>query len=324
MSYSENIKNFKTINFEQMRFTGFMDYLIKMKKSQKELVDKKNGWKNVEVCPLCGASEAEFLFDDMGIQYFKCLNCTLRYCRQIPVNTSDVYSSEEYLPSTLEDMKNSRYKKERFGFERVEIIKSVAGDVKGLKLLDIGCGTGWFLEAAKESGFEIYGQDIGKELSKWTGEKLGAKIWSCDIGLISDEFQMDIITMFDVIEHVEKPLDFLLKAKRLLKKGGKILIFTPNFDSLAVEVMKQHSNIVWPGVHLLGFTRKSIESLAQNAGMRICYYATCGIDMGDMKSYFEWKKDNNLSEACVKLYDLIQPALDAAGAGNHLRVMLEN
>ena len=180
------------------------------------------------------------------------------------------------------------------------------------------------MEMAKENGFEIYGQDVGKELTEWTSNKLGAKIWNQEIGKLNTEIKFDVITLFDVIEHVESPLQFLSECKKLLAEDGIIVIFTPNFDSLAFHIMKEDSNLVSFPEHLVYFSEKPVEVLSNKMGMKLIHYKTCGLDLGDLKSYYEWLGEDEIAQTYSKLYPLIQPLVDASGAGNHIRFILKN
>ena len=323
MGYSQCIADFKSINLEEMRPEGFLADINRLCEEKHGHV--KHGWKVVDQCPVCGSTEKLQEFSKYGIGIFQCLDCTLRYSEKIPNHTEDIYSNAAYLPAAQKlYMENVSYRKERFGKERLALIRSHVGDLKGKRILDVGCGTGWFLETAKEQGMEIFGQELGKDLREWTENRIGASIFPCGLEEISPDFRFDVITMFDVLEHVPDPSKMVLDSKRLLEHNGILLIFTPNFDSLSVSLMNEHSNLIAPAEHLTYFTKKSVETLAHKTGMKVVFYRTCGIDLGDLKSFYEQNACSELSTVCQQLYDYIQPLVDASGAGNHMRFILEN
>ena len=323
MGYNRCLVNFKSINLEEMRPAGFLADINRSGEDRQGCV--KYGWKEVEQCPVCASVQRLREFSKYGIGIFQCLDCTLRYSGKIPNLTEDVYSNAVYLPAAQKSyMENVSYRKERFGKERLELIRTHIGDLKGKKILDVGCGTGWFLETAKEQGMEIFGQELGKELREWTANRLGSDIFACGLEEIDLDFCFDVITMFDVLEHVPDPLELVRYSKRLLGEDGILLIFAPNFDSLSIYVMKEHSNLIAPAEHLTYFTKKSAEVLAQNTEMKITYFKTCGIDLGDLKSFYEYNACPELSMACQELYGSIQPLVDASGSGNHMRFILKN
>ena len=324
MGYQECTKAFNTINLNEMRPSNFLEKVTRLCEQKSKKISQKHGWESVDNCPVCFSTARRREFFKFGIEIVCCEECSLRYAAKVPVSTEDIYSDEDYLPTAVESyMKNVSYRKVRFGKERVELISQQIGNPHGKYILDIGCGTGWFLEVAKEHGFKAYGQELGKELAHWTSERLATMIFDKPISKISTEIKFDVITMFDLLEHVPNPLQLISDCKNLLNKGGIIVVFTPNFDSLSVHVMKEYSNLVVPAEHLTYFTQKSVEFLAQKVNSKLIYYQTCGIDLGDLKSYYEWLGNHRLASVYNQLYNIIQPLVDASGAGNHLRFILK-
>ncbi len=142
------------------------------------------------------------------------------------------------------------------------------------------------------------------------------------IDKLSTSIKYDVITMFDLIEHVPDPLKLIMNCCSLLNDKGIIVIFTPNFDSLSVHITKEFSNIISPPAHLIYFNEKTVHLLSEESGLKLIYYRTCGIDLGDLKSYYEWNGEYNLASSCNELYNIIQPVIDESGAGNHMRFIL--
>jgi len=101
------------------------------------------------------------------------------------------------------------------------------------RVLDVGCAFGTFLKVATDRGWE----PAGVEISKYSSEAC-RKLWGFNVftGDLNDaplaEESFDLITFWDVIEHVRDPRRNLIKARRLLKSGGYLLITTDNFFSL--------------------------------------------------------------------------------------------
>jgi len=327
MSYLEFRNNFKSIDLKEIRPKGFLTRITKAIQERHRNFFKKNSWIEVKYCPVCNSGKRKAEFRKFGIEIFGCKKCSLRYSGIAPLQTEDIYSDKTYLLIMIKSyVSNEKYRKQRFGKERVDLILEYVKPDKNKKpkILDIGCGTGWFLQVARESGFDIYGQELGKELAQWTSKRLGIEIWNCPLNKLNTKKRFDVITMFDVIEHVKDPLLLLMSAKKILTNKGIIVIFTPNFDSLAISIMKEHSNLIVPLEHLVYFTKDSIIKLAEKSKMEVLNYKTNGIDMGDLKAYYNFLKDSKMAFACSKLYDYLQPVIDLAEAGNHLRVVLSS
>ena len=136
----------------------------------------------------------------------------------------------------------------------------------GARLLDVGCAGGAFLVAARDYGFIV----TGVEPSHWLAES-GRAQYGLDIrqgilspGLFPDE-SFDVITLWDVIEHVTKPAGLLDSIRRLLKHDGLLLVNYPDFGSGMARLLGQR----WPfllSVHLLYYTRKTITRQLLKAG----------------------------------------------------------
>jgi 2-polyprenyl-3-methyl-5-hydroxy-6-metoxy-1,4-benzoquinol methylase len=144
-------------------------------------------------------------------------------------------------------------------------------DVYGKKLLDIGCGYGYFLKLASAFGFETYGIDISQHAIKQARKVVNAKFFCSDIQDIlpfAANF-FDIITMFDVIEHLEKPYSALQQIHRVLKPRGIFIITTPNMNSLSRRTMGKK----WIGfsdeTHRIFYTIYSLEFILKTAGFKV-------------------------------------------------------
>lgn len=104
---------------------------------------------------------------------------------------------------------------------------------KNSTLLDMGCGLGGILEAAREKGVEdVYGIDIDEDAVKISASRINeeGRVFVDDgEKIINNLPKFDLITSVQVIEHVKNPLEYLKQARNLLKEDGKILITCPNF-----------------------------------------------------------------------------------------------
>jgi SAM-dependent methyltransferase len=126
-----------------------------------------------------------------------------------------------------------KFQREKYG-PKLHFIKSYFGDrFSAIRLLDVGVGYGIFLKiAAEDYGLrDLHGMDPYPQSIEIAEKMTSARI---ERGSIFDdrwpfaEGSFDAITCFDVLEHLERPGEFLIKAKRYLKPGGIVLISTPN------------------------------------------------------------------------------------------------
>ena len=171
------------------------------------------------ICPLCKTdNESEGLIT---------CKCGLVYRDDYLKDRSSIYE-KDYSVWGKEDTSSTRISKTNHFSYLLDNIQP-----KGGRLLDIGTGRGYLLDAAIEEGFDAYGIEIAK-LSKddriFHGTLEEAKEAN------PDKF-FDVITMTDIIEHISDPHSFFKEVRRILKPGGTILITTPNSDSFTRKIM---------------------------------------------------------------------------------------
>jgi 2-polyprenyl-3-methyl-5-hydroxy-6-metoxy-1,4-benzoquinol methylase len=309
-----------SLDLAQMRPVGF---LRKMRQSELELIDKVSkgdGWIENPNCLVCRSGRREPHWRAHGIMLFKCLDCGHQYFERMPRNLAEVYEGPAYLEQSKGSyLSNVDYRLRRFATERLEILAANKPFIAGQSLLDVGCGTGWFLRAAKERGYQVNGFEFSAALAQFTAESVGCRVYDSDLAAITSRF--DIATLFDVIEHVPSPVHTLQVARGTLKPGGIVLVFCPNFDSIAIRASRAESNLVMPTRHLSYFTKSSVQKLCALAGMKLMWFKTAGIDIGDMMSWYESRGMQRELQLWQNISDTLQPAIDELQVGNHLRFM---
>lgn len=136
-------------------------------------------------------------------------------------------------------------------------------------LLDVGCGTGNFLAAARATGFEVAGIEFDRNAAQFAREHLGLNaIFTGTLEKFaekdSDE-KFDVITFFEVLEHQDKPLDFLGLVKRRLKSSGYIALSVPNRE----RWQKAPDVLDYPPNHLTRWNARSLTGFLQAQGFEI-------------------------------------------------------
>lgn len=154
--------------------------------------------------------------------------------------------------------------------ERVELgVMSLKGNGPG-KLLDVGCGSGYFLAKMRDLGWEV----IGLEPDERSAE-LAHKRFNLDVrkGTIEQahfpEDSFDAITMNHVIEHLADPIESLQECKRILKKDGKLIVLTPNIRSLGSRIFGNAWFPLDPPRHFFIFSSLSLKSCVKKAGFNV-------------------------------------------------------
>ncbi len=161
-------------------------------------------------------------------------------------------------------------------------IPAIPSYVEYGKILDIGCGSGDTLFQLKNIGWDVYGLDIDKSAIQ-VARKRGLKKVTFGsyktMGLYQDNY-FDVIRLYHVIEHLDNPDALLVLAYQKLKKGGELIIGTPNAKSFAAKIFKQYwYNLDCPR-HLYVFNPKQLISLLKRTGftnIKISFFSAGGI-----------------------------------------------
>ncbi|MCS7220911.1 MAG: class I SAM-dependent methyltransferase [Anaerolineae bacterium] len=136
------------------------------------------------------------------------------------------------------------------------------------KLLDLGCGTGQFLaEMGRYPGWKLAGVEPNTEAADFARQALGLDVHLGD--LFSAEFPdrcFDVVTMWDVLEHLYDPVAVLKEIGRVLKPDGVLILRTPSLDSWDARVFGRY----WAGLdsprHLAIYSRRTVKKLLAHAG----------------------------------------------------------
>jgi len=229
-------------------------------------------------CVLCGRGKLKRLFSLDDHHFYRCKNCRLIQMSPLPqiLSWGDDYSGYD-----LE-------KQQRFArvfsvpqFRRAIIL--IQKYKKKGKLLDVGCGTGEFLEAAREAGFLATGIEPAETACRIAAEKNEVIRGELrDVGLKEKSF--DVVTLWSVLEHVPDPVSLLRKIHDSLKADGILALRIPSssglLPSLALWLNKISAGKIdyplrviyqleWHYQHVYFFNRKNIALLLNRCAFEI-------------------------------------------------------
>lgn len=135
------------------------------------------------------------------------------------------------------------------------------------RLLDVGCGNGFFLSRAKEAGWNVLGIEFDPKAANLARRK-GIKVLECEYKKAPLETNyFDVITSDQVLEHVMDPMDFISRLANWLKPGGYLWVGTPNFNSLSKYYYGSSWRGLHPPYHLSILNSKILLKLLARAGM---------------------------------------------------------
>jgi len=243
-----------------------------------------------------------------------CQECHLEFVNPLPsVEAMQENYKKEMIGNESESGLHSNYILERqkriksfskLYNSRLSLIESFYPS-KG-NLLDIGCGAGFFLNIAKERGWNCHGLEILPEYIKYAKENFALEnihFESLDESLTYDENTFDVITLWDLIEHLRNPLKSLKQINRVMKPGGLLVIWTPNVKNAIVLKEK------WIGYktlqHFYFFSKDSLNNMLRKAGFKIVSLKTNKAKKGLLESkgfnlFDKSEKPNKLTERFLR------------------------
>jgi 2-polyprenyl-3-methyl-5-hydroxy-6-metoxy-1,4-benzoquinol methylase len=200
------------------------------------------------------------------ITYFRCPECSLIFqAPGISFKEEDIYNAD-YIqkrsqnPDNL-DTARSRKKTAEHYYHWVEKFVN-----KG-NLLEVGCATGLALKVAQDHGWKVFGVEVNEKAASLAKDVLKEdviKVGNLNNDMFPDEY-FSLITLFDVIEHIPHPVEFLSILHKKTAPGGSILFVTPNIDTLSFKILKEK----WPHFvqeHLALFSPQSMDRLLKETG----------------------------------------------------------
>ncbi|TGK91543.1 class I SAM-dependent methyltransferase [Leptospira brenneri] len=199
-----------------------------------------------------------------GLSIVECKHCKLQALFPRP-DQKELYSQDYYEGKAEYTYIDERENKKFASYVWKARIRNIKKFVRQGNFLDIGSSFGGFLESAREEGFQVQGVEISEYASRYANE---SGIPTFNGSLMDAKFPNDhftVITMVEVIEHIENPKLFFAELTRILKPGGLLLLQTANFDGWQAKEEGPNYHYYMPG-HVFYYTDKILKNILTNIG----------------------------------------------------------
>ncbi|UCD85141.1 MAG: class I SAM-dependent methyltransferase [Deltaproteobacteria bacterium] len=239
-------------------------------------------------CCVCGNKDYSLKYVINCYNVVKCNICGFFYLNPPPDPTvlDKIYTKEYFRNPAFNTLDTERY----YGYDiyiddKINIQNKFKKCLRYLKkysnggrLLDIGCATGFFLELARQEGWETIGIEASDFACEYAREKLGLDVIRSS--LIDAKFKaqsFDVVTMWDLIEHLLDPLSELLEVNRIMKIGGILGIITPDIGALIPRILgKNWLELRRIPAHLSFFSVRTLKQFLNRTGFDLLETRTIG------------------------------------------------
>jgi 2-polyprenyl-6-hydroxyphenyl methylase/3-demethylubiquinone-9 3-methyltransferase len=254
------------------RLQGGSDYLRLLCARVREILQAARS------CPLCGERQGREVWREEGYRYLSCSRCGLVFSDL----SADHYVAVQH--NVWNEVTNDPGVAPFYGTARDHAHSEFLRKNRarpGDRLLDVGCGLGFFASRALEAGWDVLGCEPSPT---WAGQAQ-ARIGSGRVlqGTADDpalnDLRFDLITAWDVVEHVFDPVPFLVRLRGLLAPGGRLFLRTPNFAyvwpvyGLRKKVLR-HDVKLGPTNHVVYFSASTMRAALARAGLSAIDWST--------------------------------------------------
>lgn len=240
---------------------------------------------DIKRCPSCNAEELSHVEQHARYEMCRCQSCSLEFAWPMRAMSAVEYATDvdydvfralgESSPETV------------LWWGHREFIRRFHGaqsDGQHKKLLDIGCGTGAFVSYSLSHGYDAYGLDFDTaSLSvAWKNPELKKRVFHGNAQAMKSslpDFKFDVVTLFEVLEHVDDIHSFMRQIQELLSPGGIIVIYVPLGNRWSLRFNKREP-ADYPPNHLTRWTVKSLRVLLGRFGFSVLKEVESPVSLG--------------------------------------------
>ncbi len=301
------------------------DWIKKIAGEQKRLSNITRGNAHPrKCCPICESKHSTSVVNVFGFDYSECGQCRHIYLEDLPSKEAiqSLYTSngdsqavqgQIYLD---EDLFNKRLRK--IAEPKVKAIADFA--VSSKTWLDIGCGTGENLFAARNLGYKVSGIEADRAEVRFASSK-NIEVTNEFVG---EDFNrpellgnVDIVTSFNVLEHIENPVPWVNNLASQMRSGALLFFEVPRTPSLSNLTRQLFPDLayrhIYPPDHLHIFSERAMEIIFDKAGCSVQFVWNFGQDVFELLSAAACQtglKDRKIFDQVMNISGALQAAVD--------------
>lgn len=233
-----------------------------------------SGTVSLPACPVCGQPGATLRFLKDGVPYHRCAGCA--FCFAIPQSNPNLENAfEDFEPAYLQYLQADAADAVNMA-KRWEWIRRFGVGASGVTLLDVGCGSGKWVRYLRRVKVEAYGLEPNAALVE---RFLPEREWFTH-GEVTQENaatarRYQVVTAFDVLEHVADPMSFLRRIVDLTLPGGRVFLSLPDVACASARLMGRSWYFYNP-YHLSYFSPATLARAARDVGLSVVHVSHRG------------------------------------------------
>lgn len=312
----------------------FNKYLQMVEEDVKKIFADKKRFIEIK-CPACGGGKFERQFEKLGFSYVLCKDCGTLFVNPRPSfkDINQFYTKSESTTFWVERFFKpvAEARREKIFLPRAEFVKErFSANPFGI-VGDVGAGFGIFLEELAKlwPQSRLIAIEPSLEMADICQKKGLEVIPSALEEVTGWDNQFDLLTSFELFEHLYEPGKFLEKIGKLLRPGGYLLLTTLNGEGFDTQILWEKSKSIFPPQHLNFFNPDSIELLFKSKGLVIEEVVTPGkLDWNIVEGMYkdEGAKPGRFWELVAKkanpeIKDRLQNWISESGFSSHMRIL---
>jgi len=221
------------------------------------------------ICPVCNGESFSTWGNAEEYAIVACTACGLGITSPFP-SGKDILASNQATYQVEQRVQTYLSRRRYFEKRYRKYLSNIKLFKQAERLLDVGCNIGLFLNVAREEGFSVTGVEVNRACAEYARNAFHLEIFSDYLEQIPfDDHGFDVITLFDVLEHVPDIHAFLASIERVLKPGGLLVVQSPNIRSLMATLTRGKWSWLSPPDHLYHFSPDSLTMLLRSHGFNV-------------------------------------------------------
>jgi 2-polyprenyl-3-methyl-5-hydroxy-6-metoxy-1,4-benzoquinol methylase len=282
-------------------------------------------YERVPACAVCGSPSQlhKTIFWKYNTPVMRCDGCGLYYAnpRWKSEHLFGRYTPE-FWTRYADTVKDTAVDVEANYARWLPFLSAMDASRKSNRILDVGCATGEFLLAAKARGWKVYGVETSPIAAEQARRLTGGTIHAgtLDTADFPDGY-FDVVTLWDVIEHLQDPRAYLERVGRLLRSSGILSVTTPNIRSVAFRLLGPSWIPVGPNDHLYYFAPRTLARLLSECGFSIYTMHTMATESA---TWHQWLRFPLLQRLAPMLRSASLPVTNRLLLGDELYLIAQH